>query len=92
MISGCVELWMVFEYFVLILIAKANICRLAEIPNLGTLFGPVHLTYNPSFLACFFIQNSIFLSQQISQQCFSAGLLAQPNGAIVPNYKMICLF
>jgi hypothetical protein len=42
---------------------------------------PVHPAYNPSFLACFFSQNSIFLSQQISQQCFLAGLSAQPNGA-----------
>jgi hypothetical protein len=36
--------------------------------------GPVHLAYNPSFSACFFSRNSIFLSQKISQQCFSAGL------------------
>jgi hypothetical protein len=43
----------------------------------------VHLAYNPSFSACFFSQNSIFLSQQISQQCFSASLSAQPNGAKV---------
>ena len=38
--------------------------------------GPVHFSYNPSFSACFFNQNSIFLSQQISQNsifaCFSA--------------------
>jgi hypothetical protein len=27
----------------------------------------VHLAYNPSYLACFFSQNSIFLSQKISQ-------------------------
>jgi hypothetical protein len=44
--------------------------------------GPVHLAYNPYFSAYFFSQNSIFLSQQISQQCFSVGLSAQPNGAI----------
>jgi hypothetical protein len=37
-------------------------------------FGPVHLAYNPSYSACFFSRNSIFLSQKISQQCFSAGL------------------
>jgi hypothetical protein len=43
----------------------------------------VHLAYNPYFSACFFSRNSIFLSQQISQQCFSAGLSAQPNGATV---------
>jgi hypothetical protein len=34
--------------------------------------GP--LAYNPSYSACFFSRNSIFLSQKISQQCFSAGL------------------
>jgi hypothetical protein len=42
--------------------------------------GPVYPAYNPSFSAYFFSQNSIFLSQQISQQRFSAGLSAQPNG------------
>jgi hypothetical protein len=36
--------------------------------------GPVYLAYNPSYSACFFSRNSIFLSQKISQQCFSAGL------------------
>jgi hypothetical protein len=30
----------------------------------------------------FFSQNSIFFSPQISQQCFSSGLSAQPNGTI----------
>jgi hypothetical protein len=45
--------------------------------------GSVHLAYNPSFSACFFSRNSVFLSSQISQQCFSAGLSAQPNGANV---------
>jgi hypothetical protein len=44
---------------------------------------PVHPAYNPSFSVYFFSRNSIFLSQQISQQCFSAGLSAQPNGANV---------
>jgi hypothetical protein len=44
---------------------------------------PVHPAYNPSFSACFFSRNHIFLSQQISQQCFSAGLPAQPNGAVI---------
>jgi hypothetical protein len=33
-------------------------------PNLD---DPVHLAYNPSFSACFFSWNSVFLSQQISQ-------------------------
>jgi hypothetical protein len=36
--------------------------------------GPVHLAYNPSYSACFFSRNSIFLSQKISQHRFSAGL------------------
>jgi hypothetical protein len=36
--------------------------------------GPVHLAYNPSYSACFFSRNSIFLSQKISQPCFSVGL------------------
>jgi hypothetical protein len=43
-------------------------------------YGSVHPAYNPSFSACFFSRNSIFLSQQISQQRFSAGLSTQPNG------------
>jgi hypothetical protein len=34
----------------------------------------VHLAYNPFYLACFFSRNSIFLSQKISQRCFSADL------------------
>jgi hypothetical protein len=33
----------------------------------------------------FFSRNNVFLSQQISQQYFSAGLLAQPNGANMVN-------
>jgi hypothetical protein len=43
--------------------------------------GVVYPAYNPYFSACFFSRNSIFLLQQISQQCFSVGLSAQPNGA-----------
>jgi hypothetical protein len=45
--------------------------------------SPIHLAYNPYFSAYFFSWNSVFLSQQISQQCFSAGLSAQPNGALI---------
>jgi hypothetical protein len=45
-----------------------------RVPEGHHLTGPVHPAYNPSFSACFFSWNSIFLSQQISQQCFSAGL------------------
>jgi hypothetical protein len=43
--------------------------------------GSVHPAYNSSFSTCFFSRNNIFLSQQISQRCFSAGLSAEPNGA-----------
>jgi hypothetical protein len=32
--------------------------------------GHVHLTYNPSYLTCFFSRNSIFLSQKISHSVF----------------------
>jgi hypothetical protein len=43
-------------------------------------YSTVHPAYNPYFSACFFFsRNSVFLSQKISQQCFSAGLSAQPN-------------
>jgi hypothetical protein len=49
--------------------------------------GHVHSAYNLSFSAYFFSRNSIFLSQQISQQCFSAGLSAQPNGSNITSYK-----
>jgi hypothetical protein len=35
----------------------------------------VHPAYNPSFSACIFL----------SQQCFSTGLSAQPNGAGLSN-------
>jgi hypothetical protein len=35
---------------------------------------PQNVVYNPSYSACFFSRNSIFLSQKISQQYFSAGL------------------
>jgi hypothetical protein len=45
--------------------------------------GSVHPAYNSFFSAYFFSRNSIFLSQQISHQCFLAGLSAQPNGANV---------
>jgi hypothetical protein len=55
--------------------------RFPSLPS--SYYGPVHSAYNPSFSACFFSQNSIFLSQQISQQCFSAGLLAQPNDSYI---------
>jgi hypothetical protein len=47
----------------------------------GENYGSVHPACNPYFSACFFSQNSVFLSQQISQQCFSASLSALLNGA-----------
>jgi hypothetical protein len=38
------------------------------------------------FQLVFFSRNRIFLSQQISQQCFSAGLSAQPNGSYAVTF------
>jgi hypothetical protein len=60
------------EYFHLDLALKNSICEVHECCS-TTVFllckhdeGPVHSAYNPSFSACFFSRNSIFLSQQIS--------------------------
>jgi hypothetical protein len=51
----------------------------------------VHLAYNPYFSTFFFNRNNIFLLRQISQQYFSAGLSAQPNGANVAlNQRCSC--
>ena len=41
--------------------------------------GPVHLSYNPYFSACFFSQNSIFLSQQISRESISICFFSEAN-------------
>ena len=38
-------------------------------------FGPVRLSYNSYFSACFFSWNSVFLSQQ------TAGFFSEANGA-----------
>ena len=43
--------------------------------------GPVRFSYNPSFSACFFIRNSIFLSQQISRNNISTCFFSEANGA-----------
>jgi hypothetical protein len=51
--------------------------------------GLVHPDYNPYFSAGFFSRNSVFLSQQISQQCFPAGLSAQPNGAVALFFSFL---
>jgi hypothetical protein len=52
------------------------------------LFGACSPAYNPSFSTYFFSRNNIFLSHQISQQCFPAGLSAQPNGALVGSRSL----
>jgi len=48
-------------------------------------FGPVRFSYNPSFSACFFSWNSVFLSQQIRRNnvsaCFSAKRMGPMYGA-----------
>jgi len=43
--------------------------------------GPVRLCYNPYFSACFFSRNSIFLSQQISQNSVSACFFSEAKEA-----------
>jgi len=40
-------------------------------------FGPVRFSYNPSFSACFFSRNNVFLSQQISRNNVAAYFLAK---------------
>ena len=42
--------------------------------------GPVRFSYNPYFSACFFSQNSVFLSQQISQNNVSTYFFSEANG------------
>ena len=43
--------------------------------------GPVRFSYNPYFSAYFFRRNSIFLSQQISQNNVSTCFFSEANGA-----------
>ena len=40
-----------------------------------------YISYNPSFLACFFSQNSVYLSQQISQNSVLVYFFSEANGA-----------
>jgi len=42
----------------------------------------VRLSYNPYFSACFFSQNIIFLSQQISRNSVPACFFSEANGAV----------
>jgi hypothetical protein len=49
----------------------------------GLLSGPVRLSYNPYFSACFFSWNNIFLSQQISEQYFQPWFFSEANGLSV---------
>jgi hypothetical protein len=89
MLHACVERFDVMDVRENILgwngeVNKAKLSRLhrgpwprfpwAPAPEAARQIGSVHLAYNPSYSACFFSRNSIFLSQKISQQCFSAGL------------------
>jgi hypothetical protein len=48
-------------------------------------YGPVHSAYNTSFSACFFSRNSIFPSQQISQQCFFSRLISTAERPLYLN-------
>jgi hypothetical protein len=62
--------WFLWEQYNLsfFLLYLVNINAETSIDNIKC---PVHPAYNPSFSACFFSQNNIFLSQQISQVFFS---------------------
>jgi hypothetical protein len=51
-------------------------------------FGHVHSAYNPSFSACFFSRNSIFLTTN-HPTVFSAGLSAQPNGSFISFFPFM---
>jgi hypothetical protein len=57
--------------------------KLQTVPYVDSNLAPVRPAYNLYFSACFFNRNSVFLSQQISQQYFSIGLSAQPNENLV---------
>jgi len=46
--------------------------------------SPVRFSYNPSFSACFFSRNSVFLSQQISRNSVSVCFFSEANGVNVP--------
>ena len=56
--------------------------------NLGS-SGPVRLSYNLSFSACFFSRNSVFLSQQISRNNVSACFFSEANGAFLLSEKTL---
>ena len=47
------------------------------------IIGHVTFSYNPYFLAYFFNQNSVFLSQQISRNSISTCFFSEANEAIV---------
>jgi hypothetical protein len=44
--------------------------------------GHVHLAYNPSYSACFFSQNSIFLSQKSANSVFQPAYNFSRTGPI----------
>jgi hypothetical protein len=50
--------------------------------------GPVRLSYNSYFSACFFSRNSVFLSQQISEQYFQPWLFSEANGLVSVHVSM----
>ena len=53
--------------------------------------GPVRFSCNPSFSACFFSRNSVFLSQQISRNSVSACFSAKRTRPWI-GYLDPCLF
>jgi hypothetical protein len=50
--------------------------------------GPVRLSYNSYFSTCFFSRNSVFLSQQISEQYFQPWLFSEANGLVSVHVSM----
>ena len=51
-------------------------------------YQTVRFSYNPSFSACFFSRNSVFLSQQISRNSVSICFFSEANGANYFDQKL----
>jgi hypothetical protein len=79
-VSRCLlgDLLMVAATNIVVTLA-ATMVAIVIIGVLSTTAVTVRLSYNSYFLACFFSRNSIFLSQQISEQYFQAWLFSDTN-------------
>jgi hypothetical protein len=58
--------------------------ELPDIPNDPQ--GPVHLAYNPSYSACFFSWNSIFLSKKSANSVFQPAYNSSRTGNLLELY------